>query len=1119
MADELEVLEKQQLSAQRSLNDLTDQLTLADHLVYKKYLTELQNYGMVELSQQMLDVQDPAQCIQLFQLQKLTLKKGEDMFQKLSTVYYSSMAQGCSLAVMIDVPEENVGANIYLGVREDPLKKNMKSRDLDTSSKALQKVLSSNFPGSETRGIPRQEEKELLDGAFGDTQEAVASVSCVAALRDKSKTEDKAFVQGIERFMDAMDGEVYTALFLAEPVSAETQAEIRSGYENLYSSLSPFRKSTWSYSENQSTAVMESLCSGTSHTISDTVSTTTTDGTSQSSSVTDGTQKTKGVSGGINGGVGSSSGTSVTKVSPVAGGIAGILGLGGAVASVAIPVAGAVIGPLLGTAGRAIGGMAPSRTAFNSIARNIGGSMGVNTSWGTSHSATEQTGTSHSTSDGTSHGTSDTISQQESHGTTDTRGMGRTQQVELCNKSVEELLERIENQLKRAKESEDYGCYKCAAYFLSSTPSTAILAANTYRALMVGEGSSVESGAVNVWQNDEAQVAQLREYLKRFMHPVFARPLWAGAPDSLLYTPATLVSGRELPMHLGLPTRSVHGLPIIEHAEFGRNVPDETVPDADKMELGKIYHMGREEKADLILNRQALTAHTFITGSTGSGKSNTVYELLRQLDAGGVNFMVIEPAKGEYKNVFGGREDVHVFGTNPKITELLRINPFRFPEEIHVLEHIDRLIEIFSVCWPMYAAMPAVLKNAMLQAYEVCGWNLETSENEYNKDLFPTFQDLLTELVDVIEHSAYDKEVKNNYRGSLETRVRSLANGLNGQIFSADEIPEKQLFDENTIVDLSRVGSLESKSLIMGILIMRLNEYRMTSCTEMNNPLKHVTVLEEAHNILRRTSTEQTEEGSNVAGKSVEMIANAIAEMRTYGEGFVIADQSPGAVDISAIRNTNTKIIMRLPDEQDCQLAGKAAALKDDQLDEIARLPKGVAVIYQNNWTEPVLCKINKFEGVEKRYQYKTCATDRKTEMMSAILLKNLLKKEKGEPLDLNLRQLQDLLLKISMPSKTKIAALKALQKNGRCRQKDIQSVVYKLVCTPTVEEELTRTESIEEWRDEIAYFGSTELADLDEEMLNEVAELILLEQIKCYDWPKTYLEQWQEFRKKEMLV
>ena len=315
MADELEVLEKQQLSAQRSLHDLTDQLTLADHLVYKKYLTELQNYGMVELSQKMLEVQDPTQCIRMFQLKKLTLKKGEDMFQKLSTVYYSSMAQGCSLAVMIDVPEGNAGANIYLGVREDPLKQSMKSRKLEISSKALQKVLLSNFPGSDIKGISQKDEKELLDEAFGEAQEAVASVSCVAALRDKSKTEDKAFVQGIERFMDAMEGEKYTALFLAEPVSNETQAAIRSGYENLYSTLSPFRKSTWSYTENQSTAVMESLCSGTSHTISDTVSTTTTDGTNQSSSVTDGTQKTKGVSGGINGGVGSSFGTSVTKKS------------------------------------------------------------------------------------------------------------------------------------------------------------------------------------------------------------------------------------------------------------------------------------------------------------------------------------------------------------------------------------------------------------------------------------------------------------------------------------------------------------------------------------------------------------------------------------------------------------------------------------------------------------------------------------------------------------------------------------------------------------------------------------------------------------------------------------
>lgn len=970
MENELEVLEKQQLSAQRSLNDLTDQLTLADHLVYKKYLTELQNYGMVELSQKMLEVQDPTQCIRMFQLKKLTLKKGEDMFQKLSTVYYSSMAQGCSLAVMIDVPEGNAGANIYLGVREDPLKQSMKSRKLEISSKALQKVLLSNFPGSDIKGISQKDEKELLDEAFGEAQEAVASVSCVAALRDKSKTEDKAFVQGIERFMDAMEGEKYTALFLAEPVSNETQAAIRSGYENLYSTLSPFRKSTWSYTENQSTAVMESLCSGTSHTISDTVSTTTTDGTNQSSSVTDGTQKTKGVSGGINGGIGSSFGTSVTKISPVAGGIAGILGLGGLAASALIPGAGAVIGPLLGTAGRAVGGMASARTAFNSIARNIGGSMGVNASWGTSHSTTEQTGTSHSTSDGTSHGTSDTTSQQESHGTTDTRGTGRTQQVELCNKSVEELLERIENQLKRVKESEDYGCYNCAAYFLSSTQSTALLAANTYRALMVGEGSSVESGAVNVWKNNEAEVAQLREYLKRFMQPVFARPLWENAPDSLLYTPATLVSGRELPMHLGLPTRSVHGLPIIEHAEFGRNVPDEAMPDEDKMNLGKIYHMGKEEAAGLILNRQAMASHTFITGSTGTGKSNAVYHLLDEITKNGqTTFLVVEPAKGEYKNVFGNCTDVQVFGTNPRETPLLRMNPFAFPENIHILEHIDRLVEIFNACWPMYAAMPAVLKDAIERSYQKVGWDLRNSESE--KGVFPTFFDLLDILPGVIEESHYSKDTQSDYVGALCTRVKSLTNGIYGSVLCAeDALSDAEMFDQNVIVDLSRVGSMETKSLLMGILVMKLQEYRMCS-SGMNSRLRHVTVLEEAHNLLRKTSAEQSQEGANLQGKSVEMLANAIAEMRTYGEGFIIADQAPGLLDMSVIRNTNTKIILRLPDEEDRKLVGKSAALKEAQIDELSKLPLGVAAVYQNEWPEAVLCKIEAYPMPENAVYHK----------------------------------------------------------------------------------------------------------------------------------------------------
>ena len=686
----------------------------------------------------------------------------------------------------------------------------------------------------------------------------------------------------------------------------------------------------------------------------------------------------------------------------------------------------------------------------------------------------------------------------------------------MHNKTVEDMLERINKQLKRMDEFESLGMFECAAYFTSEDQYAAEMAAATYKALMRGENSGVEVAAINLWGQGQQQTEQVGQYVANFIHPVF----WYNGPAGRLQvTPCSLVSGNELAIHMGLPRRSVCGLPVVEHADFGKEVVsyNQKEEGADLL-LGKIFNMGSVCKNTVRLNRNSLAMHTFVTGSTGSGKSNTVYEILSQLDAGGVNFMVVEPAKGEYKNVFGNRSDVHVYGTNPKITELLRINPFRFPEGIHVLEHIDRLTEIFNVCWPMYAAMPAVLKDAMLQAYEVCGWDLQTSENEYSEELFPTFQDLLTELVDVINRSAYDQEVKSNYRGSLETRVRSLANGLNGQIFSANEIPEKILFDENVIIDLSRVGSAESKALIMGILIMRLNEYRMTSCTEMNAPLRHVTVLEEAHNILRRTSTEQSEEGSNVAGKSVEMIANSIAEMRTYGEGFIIADQSPSAVDISAIRNTNTKIIMRLPDEQDRQLAGKAAALKENQLDEIARLPKGVAVVYQNDWVEPVLCKIGKFDGEEKQYVHRRTFDNIKTASGEKLLLQNLLKKEEGESLELNIQQLRQILLRLPVPTKTKIAALKALQKNGRCTQKDIQAVVYDLVCTSVVEKELDNVESIEEWRDVIVYSGNVELSDLSRNVQNQIGELILREQIERFGRPETYLTQWQEFCKRKVL-
>lgn len=63
----------------------------------------------------------------------------------------------------------------------------------------------------------------------------------------------------------------------------------------------------------------------------------------------------------------------------------------------------------------------------------------------------------------------------------------------------------------------------------------------------------------------------------------------------------------------------------------------------------------------------------------------------------------------------------------------------------------------------------------------------------------------------IIDSSEFDQDNKGAYKGSLLTRLESLTNGINGMIFVCDELTDQELFDENVIVDLSRVGASETK--------------------------------------------------------------------------------------------------------------------------------------------------------------------------------------------------------------------------------------------------------------------------------------------------------------------
>lgn len=897
---------------------------MVDDVVLKSYLKRLDSMDIASMP----EAEGVDSSIVLFKINRMVYEEDEFATDKFISAISSMSFADCSVFLVIDGYRDKT--DFYLGVKNnDPKRTTASVADTFKSS------LVGQFPGIDIDDcsiVEKGKKSSLQEQVLRRISNAssLSSYVGIPAFKDEDgKYDNKNYVQGTEKLAQAMQGKRYTAIILASNLTTDVVTEIRNGYETIYSQLSPMSTQQLAYSTNESLANAINRSKGVTQgkTKTHTIGESHTNGTSNSHSKSDSeTKKSK-----------------IAVGSSVLGGVLAAVGTG-----LTITGAGAAIGlPLMAAGGAmsAVGAAGKSKTS------------GTTDTYGTSQSDTEN----RSMSDAESH--SETFT--DSLGKTATIGSSKNYTLTIHNKHIEELMKRIDQELERISMSESTGLWSVASYFFSydNDFASAESASTIFKSIMQGEESGVETSAINSWIDNSQKMKMLTNSVCHLSHPVFWNNLTVNG-ENIKVENSSLLSSKELAILLSLPHKSVPGFPVVEHVSLAKEVirNNESLMKRE-VSLGCIFDLGKAYIENRVkLDVKSLTQHVFVTGSTGCGKSETIYKLINETKQVGTKFLVIEPAKGEYKNVFG---DVNVFGTNPLIMPLLRINPFSFPTGVHVLEHIDRLTEIFNVCWPMYSAMPAVLKKAMLDAYESCGWDLRLSVNRLSQgeDVYPSFLDLFLSLEKVITESAYSEEVKSNYSGALLTRVESLTNGLNGEIFSVNELSNMVLFDENCIIDLSRVGSQETKSLIMGILIMRLSEYRMTGANTPNSALKHLTVLEEAHNILKRVSTEQSQEGSNMAGKSVEMITNAIAEMRTYGEGFVIVDQSPTSVDKAAIKNTNTKIVMRLPDEDDRKVSGKAAGMNDKQIDEIAKLPTGVAVVYQNDWVSPVLCKIDRMEN------------------------------------------------------------------------------------------------------------------------------------------------------------
>lgn len=916
-------------------------LAAADAVISRSYLLDICNKDIIPSELSLADCSN----LRLLKLKMLVYNPEENINDKLMTIY----------SALLDAVENvNVGLIVksYSSGEVDFIFAIYAADETGSATKLLQGGILGNFPGSELKNYSRDEINDCMNDIFGNGSKEISCLNVLPANRDSNKEQ---FVQGIEKFIDSMHGKSFTAVFISEGIKREI-AEIRkNGFEMMYSALVPFSKISLAYGINESQAVANSITLSTNESLAKGTSRAVTDGWSYSESHSYGR---------------------------------------------------------------------------NSSYRTDG--TGDGWTWGENESHTATQSINHSVSNTQSQTVTTGSSRSDGKTETSSTGSSFTKTIENQNKTVLDMMAQIEKNISRIRDSETYGLWNCACYFIADDIQTLSLVSNTYKALVTGQGTGEEEAHINIWStisehpNQREKSQELLYYILNLRHPRFS----FSKRERDYKTTGCLISGKDLPLLLGVPRKTIPGLIVYSIAEFGRNIftknliakkprkrmsfPIE-ISDAGKsilrflaekytyrsksewdvairekkvtlfrekkpeicedsnsilqvgdfiqfadvweFKVGDVFHMGNVENTDVSLDMDSFTSHCFIAGSTGSGKSNTTCHLLENFIAHNIPFLVIEPAKGEYKKDFGKLPDVKIYTTNQQYNQLLRINPFRFHLNIHVLEHLDRLLEIFNVCWEMTPAVQAFLKNAIEEAYIQTGWDLANSISLVPNIIFPTLRDLLEVIPKLIRESHYSDTLKKDIEGALTTRIKTLTSGIFGQIFCSElDVNDEILFNRNVVIDLSRIGSSESKALIMGLIVTRLTEYRSATAKGTNLGIQHITILEEAHNLLKNTNSNS----SKLASKSVEMICNGIAEMRTYGEGFIIVDQSPTAVDIAAIKNTNTKIIMRLPDKTDCEVSGNAFGLNEYQMAEIPKLPQGVAIVMQSNWIKPVLTKISK---------------------------------------------------------------------------------------------------------------------------------------------------------------
>lgn len=551
-------------------------------------------------------------------------------------------------------------------------------------------------------------------------------------------------------------------------------------------------------------------------------------------------------------------------------------------------------------------------------------------------------------------------------------------------KNYYENLESMEQSIKIGTAR---GMWRVNGYFAADNQMNAKRLGNIVKASFSGEESApeafrlIEYNSIKDVISNTYMMADISKVSD--IHPLGQwQASGIGKPISLfVYQFQTILNSNQLAILCQFPTKEFPGFYIDQYVEFDVSdrqrdtlkhpIPIGEICIANRKFAKKVFERSRNTLGfnvnEYFIEKDDFTRHALIIGVTGGGKTNTTKSILNTLwttddEIDRIPFLVIESAKREYWELrnLKGFEDLLIFtlGSEKESDSVkYRINPFEVISEISLQTHIDYLLSTFKAAFDLYPPMPYILEKAVYEIYSDRGWDIVENRNRYGLSGYPTLSDLYHKIAVIIDNMGYHQEIQSNVKAALQARINSLMIGGKGAMLNTSKsVPISELLSRPVIMELEDLGDDETKSFVIGLLLVQLYEYRKSLMTKGSKNLSHILMVEEAHRLLKNVS--EGGEGGNARARSVEFFCNLLAEIRTFGQGIIIADQIPTKLAPDTIKNTNLKIVHRTVAHEDRETIGRAMNMNQEQIDYLSSLPRGFAAIYAEGDNRPKCIKL-----------------------------------------------------------------------------------------------------------------------------------------------------------------